>query len=580
MNSLEAAPTVTVRTWTEGKPLVSFAEPKQTLARSWFLVVAGALLTVLVVAIWPATVAIMFGTFVSEDLTSIATGLLIQDGTIGWLPGFIGCFLGIYFGDLGLWLLGRSAGRWVLLWANLSERHLEKLGRWFDERGWLAIFAARFLPGTRLPLYLACGMLGRKGGRFAVWTCLAALLWTPMLVGSVALIGPEIVEPLQRLLGAIWLALLATAGLMYVAMKLFFMIGHPQGRGKVAARIAKIWGWEFWPSWLFYLPVLPWIGGLMIRYRSITLWTAANPGIPQGGVVGESKYDILSQLPEDAVIPSALISPGDWRQRLDRVGEIVRTRGWAFPLILKPDIGQRGAGVKLVRTMADVVEYLRTQSGAVIVQTYHPGPFEAGVFYVRIPSETSGRIFSITDKKFPAIVGDAQSTLEQLIWAHPRFRMQAQTFLARHEKVADRVLAAGESFRLAVAGNHCQGTLFLDGAHLITPALERRFDEIARHFKGFYFGRFDVRYSDVEAFKAGNDLGIVELNGVTSESTNIYDPNRSLLAAYKTLCQQWSLLFRIGDANRRRGYRPTSLYSLAMLIWSHLRSNPVTALAD
>lgn len=553
---------------------------KRNVDWPWLIAGVGIATMGLVIATWPETIAIMVGTLVSEDLTSIATGLFIQDGTLGWLPGLVGCYLGIYFGDLGLWLIGRLAGQRVVRWAGVSERRLETLGRWFDERGWIAIVAARFLPGTRMPLYIACGSLGHKGGRFAFWTFLAALLWTPMLVGGVALIGPEVVEPLQRWLGASWLAFLTAAGLFYLAVKLVLLIGHPQSRAKVAARIEKVWRWEFWPTWLFYLPVLPWIGWLMVRYRSVTVWTAANPGIPQGGVVGESKLDILSCLPEDSVIPSALIPPGDWRQRFERVDEIIQEKAWIFPLILKPDVGQRGAGVKLARTMTDVANYLKSQPGAIIVQTYHPGPFEAGVFYVRIPGEKSGRIFSITDKKFPVIVGDGQSTLEQLIWAHSRFRMQAQTFLARHDKEAERVLAAGESFRLAVAGNHCQGTLFLDGSQLITPELERRFDEIARHFEGFFFGRFDVRYSDVDAFKAGKELGIVELNGVTSESTNIYDPSRSLLSAYQTLFQQWSLLFHIGDANRRLGQQPTPLWTLVTLIWSHLRSNRTTALAD
>lgn len=580
MNALETMPSATTSSWSVEKAGFSVAAARRMATATWLLIFAGALATALVVVIWPETVAIMLGTFVSEDLTSITTGLLIQNGTLDWLPGILGCFLGIYFGDLSLWLLGRLAGRRVVQWAKISENRLETLGRWFDEHGWIAIVAARFLPGTRLPLYLACGSLGHKGGRFAFWTFLAALLWTPLLLGGVALVGPEIVEPLQGWLGASWLAFLATAALFYLAVRLVLLVVHRQGRAKVAARISKVWRWEFWPTWLFYLPVLPWIGWLMVRYRSVTVWTAANPGIPDGGVVGESKFDILSCLPEDCVTPSALIPRDDEVRRLERVREIIQEKAWEFPLILKPDVGQRGAGVKLARTMTDVAIYLKSQPGAIIVQTYHPGPFEAGVFYVRIPGEKSGRIFSITDKKFPVIVGDGRSTLEQLIWAHPRFRMQAQTFLARHEKDIDRVLAAGESFRLAVAGNHCQGTLFLDGSHLITPDLERRFDEIARHFDGFFFGRFDVRYSDVDAFKAGKDLGIVELNGVTSESTNIYDPNRSLLAAYRTLCQQWSLLFQIGDANRRLGQRPTSLWTLSKLIWLHLWSNPSTALAD
>ena len=94
-------------------------------------------------------------------------------------------------------------------------------------------------------------------------------------------------------------------------------------------------------------------------------------------------------------------------------------------------------------------------------------------------------------------------------------------------RMLTRVLASGERFPLAMAGNHAQGTLFRNGAHLITPALEKRIDEIARAYPGFYIGRFDIRYTDVEAFKAGRDLAIVELNGATGESTNIYDPDGS-----------------------------------------------------
>ena len=78
-------------------------------------------------------------------------------------------------------------------------------------------------------------------------------------------------------------------------------------------------------------------------------------------------------------------------------------------------------------------------------------------------------------------------------------------------------------------------------------------DEIARAYRGFYVGRFDVRYTDVDAFKAGRDLAIVELNGVTSEPTNIYDPDGTLLDAYRQLFRQWSITFAIGAANRRAG---------------------------
>src|SRR5436305_187779 len=81
-----------------------------------------------------------------------------------------------------------------------------------------------------------------------------------------------------------------------------------------------------------------------------------------------------------------------------------------------------------------------------------PGWPEAGVVYYRSPGEDKGRFFSITDKVFPVLVVDGVRTLEELIWRHPRYRMQAVTFLARHDAERGRVLAAGERFPLALAG--------------------------------------------------------------------------------------------------------------------------------
>jgi hypothetical protein len=346
------------------------------------------------------------------------------------------------------------------------------------------------------------------------------------------------------------------------------------------ARVSKVWRWEFWPVWVFYLPLVPWYAVLSLRYRSFTVWTAANPGIPAGGVVGESKADILARLPPELIIPALLVRAGEHSVRVHFVRASLETRGWRFPLVLKPDAGQRGAGVKKVHDRADVEKYLLANSGPVLVQPYHPGPFEAGVFYYRLPGAGRGHIFSITDKVFPTVTGDGSATLAELIWAHPRYRMQADLFLARHAASADRVLAAGEVFPLALAGNHCQGTMFRDGAHLITCELEAAFDALARCFEGFFIGRFDVRYADPEAFRSGRGFAIVELNGATSESTNLYDPSWPLWRAYLTLFRQWALLFRIGAANRALGHRPVSVWELAELVWGHYRGRRIEALAD
>jgi hypothetical protein len=348
------------------------------------------------------------------------------------------------------------------------------------------------------------------------------------------------------------------------------------GRG---ASLAKALRWEFWPAWAIYPPVVFWIGLLAMRHRGLAPIVAANPGLEDGGLVGESKFEILRRLPARWTISAALVPPGDASDRARTLEAIMAGREWRYPIVLKPDVGQRGLGVRRVSDRSSAIAYFEAYRAPAIAQPWHPGPFEAGIFYCRHPDQPRGRIFSITDKVFPEVRGDGQHTLEELIRAHPRYRLQAAVFLARHHAIRHTVPADGERVRLGHIGNHSQGALFRDGAHLATPAVEARIDEIARAVPGFFVGRFDIRYGDVHAFKAGLDLAIVELNGVTAESTNIYDPSRSLVDAYRTLFEQWQLIFEIGAANLARGARPIPMGRLTQLAWGHLTDRRVFPVA-
>ena len=528
--------------------------------------------------------AIALGTFASEDLTCIATGLLIQRGQIGVTEGILACTLGIFVGDVGLWAIGRLFGRAALAWPwsarRLQHHTLHDVRAWLDRHAAGAIVGSRFLPGTRFALYVMSGVLRMPLTVFALWALIAALLWTPTLVLFTATLGDAFVGRVKPLLGAGWLARFAVAGVAIGLLQGGRMLASKPRRVRFAARVARWLRWEFWPMWLFYAPVGMWVLYLAARYRGFSTMTAANPGIPDGGTVGESKFDILSKLPADCVIPSVLIAPGDVSERLSLLQTHIESAGWGFPVVMKPDVGQRGAGVKLAQSLADVTTYLSHVANPVVVQPYHAGPFEAGVFYYRRPGCVTGRILSITDKRFPVVVGDGVSTVEELIWAHPRYRLQADTFLARHADALDRVPGQGERLRLGIAGNHCQGTLFLDGRHLMTPDLERRIDDIARTFDGFFVGRFDIRYGDVERFKAGTDVAIVELNGATAESTNIYDPHTTLIDAYRQLFRQWSIVFSIGAANRAAGVPVTSHRRLFELVRAHLRATEPFPISD
>jgi hypothetical protein len=361
--------------------------------------------------------------------------------------------------------------------------------------------------------------------------------------------------------------------------------------------------WEFWPAWTLYVPLAPYFFWLALRHGGLARFTAANPGIPMGGVVGESKCAILRHLAGPHALPMLPLDLSTPAQNQASGPDAGATRvvtvpqaethapsscaagsvqAWmeknniTYPIIIKPDIGERGVGVRLLHNAVEVAGYLyscttRNAHALLLAQAFHPGPGEAGIFYTRFPNEPRGTIFSITDKVFPAIIGDGKLSIAGLIDADARLRLQRSVFRARWSKRLEEVPIAGERIVLANAGNHCQGTKFVDGSHLKTPALEAAIDVIAQQIPGFYFGRLDIRYTTADALKAGRGLAVVEVNGVLSESTNMYDPANSYFSGLATLARQWELAFRIGGMNARNGALVPRVFTILKAVKNHLR---------
>ena len=145
-------------------------------------------------------------TLLSEDATAIGAGLAVSEGRLPLVVAVAACAIGIYVGDLGLWAAGRVAGSRAFAWRRLApyRDQVSRAAGWVDRHPAIAILASRFLPGTRLPLYVAAGAEGRRPGAFALWTLVAVSLWTPLLVGGVAVLGARLAAPLDRWLGCGW----------------------------------------------------------------------------------------------------------------------------------------------------------------------------------------------------------------------------------------------------------------------------------------------------------------------------------------------------------------------------------------
>jgi hypothetical protein len=329
---------------------------------------------------------------------------------------------------------------------------------------------------------------------------------------------------------------------------------------------------EFWPMWAFYPPVALYCAWLMLRYRGILLPTVANPSFPGGGFFGESKAEILDLAVRHVpqwVAPFVAVdrpagangSGGDVAQEVHAALAKMAQAGLVLPVVAKPDLGCRGAGVKLIRTVEHLTNYLAGfPAGArLLLQRYVPFEGEAGIFYCRHPGDAKGRIISITLKYFPYVYGDGQRTLRELILGDPRAGKLSHLYLKRHTDRLDQVPGAGEAIRLAFAGSHSRGAIFRNGTALVTPAMEARFDVIAKSLPEFYFGRFDIRFEDFAKVQSGEAFTIVEANGAGAESTHIWDRRTGLIKAWADLMRQYRLLFQIGRANRDRGFKPLTL---------------------
>lgn len=518
-------------------------------------------------------VLISLATLASEDLATISAGLMVARGSITFLQGTAAALIGIFVGDVLLFLAGRFLGAPALRRAPLKwlvhPADVERSRVWFRHRGPLLVLVSRFLPGARLPTYVAAGALQMNVLTFAFWFLLASLLWTPALVALSMVFGTELGRVLGPDAPAVWPWLLGV-GLFLVALRLLLKLATYRGRRLLLSRWRRITEWEFWPVWLFYVPVVGYILYLGVKHRCLTLFTAANPALPDGGFVGESKAEILRGLSPAVVarfdLVPATLPPSD---RGARARAFMARERLTFPIVIKPDVGERGEGVVIVRDDRALDTQLAVADRDVLVQEYIPG-VEIGVFYYRKPGEDVGRIFGVTEKRLQSVTGDGVTPLETLILSDERAMRQAPLFLRRYCHELLDVPAAGERISLGELGNHCQGAVFLDGRRYITADLEAAMDRISQAYDGFYVGRYDVRAPSEEDLLLGQALTVLELNGVSSEATNIYDPSNRLLQAYATLFEQWCVTFAIAEANRRAGATPMPLGAFLRLIWLHL----------
>jgi hypothetical protein len=311
----------------------------------------------------------------------------------------------------------------------------------------------------------------------------------------------------------------------------------------------RLTNWEYWPFGIVQFPFFIYWMWLSLRARSILFFTASNPTITMGGMLGESKHDVLKLVPDQYKPKTVLV---EHPATAEKVLETMRMHKFQFPVIFKPDLGERGFMVKRIFTERDVEKYIQHLQANFLIQELVDLPVECGVFYTRFPEEANGKVTSLVLKEMLTVTGNGTATLEELILDKPRAKLQWEVLKTSHAGKINTVIPNGEIVHLNLIGNHCLGTKFLNGEEFINEKLSQTFDSISKQVNGFYFGRYDLRCASIEDLYEGK-IKIMELNGCGAEPAHIYQPGFSLWKALRILSVHWKNMFTISVQNHKRG---------------------------
>jgi hypothetical protein len=331
--------------------------------------------------------------------------------------------------------------------------------------------------------------------------------------------------------------------------------------------LTKLLNYEYWSYPVFYTPLYLYGFWLSIKARSFTYFTAVNPCMHLGGLLDSSKSYILSKINAE-YLPKTVLIPAN--TSLEDALQILQNKEIEFPIVAKPDKGERGKCVERLETKHQLKEYLQNFGQAFVVQEFITYDNEIGVFYSRHPKEEKGMISSIVIKEFLTIEGDGKLTIEELLSQNVRARFRWSYLTKKYAQRLTEILPKGERLKLEPIGNHNRGTKFCNGNHLINKQLENVFEKIARPIDGYFYGRFDLKYKDLESLYEGKNIRIMELNGVNSEPAHIYDPdNMTLLKAYQSVFWHAKRAHSIAIENHKRGVPYTSIWECIKAIREH-----------
>lgn len=121
----------------------------------------------------------------SEAVMPLA-GFLVAEGQMTWTGAIVASTLGTMLGSALSYYMGRWGGYPLVVrygrYLLLDQHHLAATTRFFDKRGDITIFVARFIPVVRHLISIPAGVARMPIGKFMLYTTIGGAMWNFILL--------------------------------------------------------------------------------------------------------------------------------------------------------------------------------------------------------------------------------------------------------------------------------------------------------------------------------------------------------------------------------------------------------------
>jgi hypothetical protein len=332
----------------------------------------------------------------------------------------------------------------------------------------------------------------------------------------------------------------------------------------------RLFNYEYWPMWAFYLPLTPYLLYKGILKGNLFFFSNVNRGMDEfGGLLFESKTIVDNQIPQD-YRPKTIVLPAKTPLKF-------LEKPQSFPVILKPDDAERGKGIFKINNLEEWESHQNsTFSSDYLIQEFIDSELELGVFIAYDTDKDQFIILSITQKKYFSVVGDGRSTVHDLVLKSHRGVVFYDEIKEKSQIGFEHVPELGEQIVLHKQGNHCKGTQFIDVSYRINENINLNFNKLLNQLHVFEYGRFDLKCNSIEDLESENGLKnikIIEFNGTAAEPIHIYDSSIGYFNSLIIYTKHWHYLFKISNKRMKEGVMPHSSKKTIEKIWHKWMQN-------